>query len=243
MMLVVLALGAVMVLAGVKLILRARAGARFAVEVLRRPTRRIAEIAPGIVEVSGEIAAEGSPIEALTGARCVAVKTTLSGWDGDGKGKKQLGESTHLRAAPATLRDGSGECDLDLSDAEIAGVEWIALLVPIAEVQRAAPAWLLSRIPEGSTHVTIEENVVPDGARVLVTAETQETQMVGDGGGYRAAKARFRLGSSPERRLVLAASGQTALLLRTGGPVLLAFITGALLCAHGAMSAIAALTH
>ncbi|MDI3282940.1 hypothetical protein [Polyangium sp. 15x6] len=228
---IVTLLGAGLLVAGSALIFRAREGAALVLEVWRRPTKKIAEIEPGVVELAGTIAAAEEPIDGLSRKGCVVVRTTLRGFSGDGKRRERLGERSVLRASRVALRDASGTCMVDLADAEVVGDEWVSPAVRVEEALSSWPPWARDLVPPGATHVEVEEAVVPEGADVMITAVTRKQERVD--GFYRDARARWELGGSEEMRSLVTVGGQAQLFRRTGGAVAFAVVCGLVLVVQG----------
>ncbi|MDI1429800.1 hypothetical protein [Polyangium sorediatum] len=228
---IVTLLGAGLVVAGGALVFRAREGAALVLEVWRRPTKRIAEIEPGVVELAGRISAAEEPIDGLSQKGCVAVRTHIRGFSGEGKRRERLGERSVLRASRAALRDESGTCVVDLGDAEVVGDEWVSHAVRVEEVASSWPPWARDLVPPGATHVEVEEAVVPEGADVMITAVTRKQERVE--GFYRDARARWELGGSEEMRGLVTVGGQVQLFRRTGGAVAFAVVCGVFLVVQG----------
>lgn len=228
---IVTLLGAGLVVAGSALVFRARESAALVLEVWRRPTKKVAEIEPGVVELAGRISAAEEPIDGLARKGCVAVRTTIRGFSGDGKRRERLGERSILRASRVALRDASGTCVVDLGDAEVVGDEWVSPAVRVEEALSSWPPWARDLVPPGATHVEVEEAVVPEGADVMITAATRKQERVD--GFYRDAQARWELGGSEEMRCLVTVGGQNQLFRRTGGAVAFAVVCGILLVVQG----------
>ena len=228
---IVTLLGAGLVAVGSMLVFRAREGAALVHEVYRRPTKRIAEIEPGVVELAGRITAAEEPIDGLSQKGCVAVRTVIRGFSGEGKRRERLGERVILRVSRAALRDESGTCVLDLGDAELVGDERVSPAVRVETVAPSWPSWARDLVPPGASHVEVEEAVVPEGADVMITAVTRKQERVE--GFYRDARARWELGGSEERRSLVMVGGQVELFRRTGGAVAFAVACGLFLVVQG----------
>jgi hypothetical protein len=222
----------IMVWLGIRLIRRAADGFPAVFAVLQTRTRAIQAIAAGPVEIEGAISAADAPITGLSRVRCVAALTTVRSARGTGKGRTSLGEQRRVEVTRATLRDGSGACELDLEHTEILGQAWVAADMPVADFQEDAPAWASALVFPGATHVTVEEQIIPEGARVLVSGRATALSLA-EGAGAPGATPRFRVEGAPSLLLLLAFGGRTRLLLRTIAPVAGGALIGAYLCAFG----------
>lgn len=232
MMWVVAFMGAILLWLGVRLIRRASGGFAAVADLLRMRARAIRALEAGLVEVEGTIEAVEAPITGLSKVRSVAVVTILRSARRTVRGRTALGEKRRVEAARATLRDGSGACELDLEHAEILGQVWAATDMPIASFQEIAPAWASELCVEGATHITVDERIIPEGARVLVSGRATEIAKA-EGSGDRGPGPRFRLEGSATRALLLGFGGRTRLLLRAIAPAAFGVILGAYLCAFG----------
>jgi hypothetical protein len=224
--------GAILLWLGFRLIRRARGGFTAIADLLRMRARAVRALEAGLVEVEGTIEAVEAPITGLSKVRCVAVVTTLRSARRTIRGRIPLGEKRRVEAARATLRDASGACELDLEHAEVLGQVWTAADVPIASFREAAPAWASELCAEGATHVTVEERIIPEGARVLVAGLATELSLAEEAGD-RGSRPRFRVEGSPSHALLLGFGGRTRLLLRAIAPAAFGVILGAYLCAFG----------
>jgi len=228
---IVVMLGASLVCAGLALVFRAREGAALVLEVWKRPTCAIKDIQPGVVELAGTLSASDGPIEGLSRKGAVAVKTTLTGFRGEGRRRERLGERNVVRAARAVLRDESGACVVDLEDAEIVGEEWTSSVAPVSGLPAEWPSWARDLVPPEASRVKVDEVVVPDGAEVMVTAVTRRQERTE--GFYRDAQSRWEVGGDETRKVLVTVGGQGKLFRRTGGAVAFAVLCGVLLVVQG----------
>lgn len=224
-------LGALLVCAGIVLIGRTRGGIRLLLEVWRRPTTPISAIGPGVMELAGTLSADGEPVAGLSTSGCVAVKTRVIGFSGLGKNQTNLGGRSVLRASRGVLRDSTGSCLIDLEDAELVGELFSSPPLPFAEVEKDLPPWARDLAPPSATFLAIEEIVVPVGSSVMVTAVTRKQEQTK--GLYRDSLARFELGGTEERRVLLTVGGQNELFRRSGVAVLLALSGGFCMVVQG----------
>lgn len=224
-------LGVLLVASGLVLLFRVRHGAALVLEVWRRPTCAISAIQPGVVELSGKLSPVGEPVFGLSRPDNVAVKTQVIGFSGEGKQRKNLGGRSTLRAGRALLQDATGTCVIDLDDAEIVGEFFSMAPAPLSHFEEDLPPWARDLAPPSATHLAVEEVVVPSGAEVMVTAVTRKQEK--NQALYRDAGARWELGGTEERRVLVTVGGQKALFRRTGGAVAVAAIAGVCLIVQG----------
>lgn len=180
---------------------------------LRRPTLRVSELREGPVELAGKVVAVGEALVSLSGHRCVAVTTIVSGQSRSGDDSTGTGSRTRQLVVPARLTDATGHCRLDLGLSDYDGERWLSKTITEAELPHVP--WL-DLVPPGSTEVTIEERIVPEGATVLVSGDAaQETN---DTTAYREGKAtEWVISGTAQELLLLSVGGQTRLLARTLG--------------------------
>ena len=227
-------LGAVLVIMGVFLAIKAVRGVSIVTRLLRRPTSPVANLHEGPVEVYGKVTAIGEPLVSASGQRCIAVKTTVNGSSKSSPNDSEpssTGTSSAQRVVPARLVDATGACRLDLDLAELVGVHWVSK--PVAE-GALAYASFAQLVPPGSNEVTVEEHIIPEGATVLVSGDA--TQAPRDPGGYRDGElAEWVISGTAEELLILSIGGQARLIAKTVAIGSLVFGIGAYLAALGAI--------
>jgi hypothetical protein len=234
MMTVALLLGVVMVIAAIVLLRSTLRGVAIAGRVIRRRTLRVSSLREGPVEVSGTIVPVGEAILSLSGHRCVAVETIVDGQDRTGSDVAGKGEKKLQRVVPARLIDSTGRCRLDLDLAGLVGERWKSALVPASDL--AAVPWAAQLVPDGATHVTIEERIIPDGAEVLVTGDASLGDTDAGEGGYRSPRAEeWTLSGTAEQLLIVSLGGQARLVATTIVYAVVALAAAAYLGALGAL--------
>lgn len=180
--------------------------------LLRRPTSTVARLREGPVELSGKVMAIGEPVLSISGHRCVAAKTTVSSRAGTGDRSSGTGSQESLRLAPAVrLVDATGTCVLELANAQIVGEHWQSK--SISGGQLANVPWV-DLIPPRSAAVAVAEELILDGATVLVSGDA--TLLVTPPETYREGPAeQWVISGSADHLLVIASGGQTRLVVRT----------------------------
>jgi hypothetical protein len=176
-------------------------------QVLRRETRPVRAIEKGPVEVAGTIRAKGETLAAIDGTPAIALRTVVSyAYSSGGRKYHRFGVVNEVVAVEAELVDETGSCVLDTGS-----------LVLIGDVRShryeprdfaAAHPDLWARIDRPAlTRITVEQSVVPDGARGLASGEAEPIEDVLEPGeGYRGEhKRRFRLTNTPDRPLIVSA--------------------------------------
>ncbi len=227
MMFVSLLLGALLVITGAGLSIKALRGMSIVGRLLRRPTVAVSRLREGPVEVSGKVMPVGEALLSLSGHRCVAVKTTVSGWSG-GEDSSSKGSKTAQRVVPTRLVDATGECKIDLEQSAIVGERWHSRT--ITENELAYVPWI-DLVPSGSTEVTVEELIIPEGATVLVSGDASPSAKQP---GYReGAGEEWSISGSPEHLLVVSIDGQARMIGRTVVLATLVLAAGAYLGALG----------
>lgn len=231
MMFVAFVIGVVMLIVALVLLVGGLRGFSVARRILRRPTSAIAKLQEGPVEISGRVAAIGEPIISLSGQRCVAVKTTVRGQSGTGKESKLTGEKTSTRVVEARVVDATGQCRLDLGTSEILGERWVSATVFQAHLSEVP--WAHQLVPNDSTHVTIEELTVPEGATVLVSGDATLPEPEAGEGGYRDVMREWVVSGSAKSLLIISVGGQLRLLARSVLPATIVVLSSLYLGALG----------
>lgn len=246
---VILALAIPLVLLGVHLVRSALAGVPAIAQVLRVRRRRIASVDPtgeegAIVEIAGTVEAASEPCASLSGVPAVAARLTVKSHDGVGDDGRLLGEREELVVARAIVRDGSGACALDLAHVEVVGERRSAAAVPLEDFLASAPPWAAALRHESATHVEVVEEIVPVGARVLVSGRVGPAVVdPAEATGYRGARGAVRvtLAGAESARLLLSVGGQAGFVARATLPVLAGALVGAYLVAFGLVCAVGVL--
>lgn len=142
---------------------------RPAVRILARRTRPTARLEEGGVELAGTISSP-APIESLSGLSCVAVKTIVNGLSGDMSDEPTShGTRTVVRTTPSILVDATGACRVDMDECELQGSSYSSPAIAVREL--ASIDWIQEHIPPSSTHVKVDEIVIVNGARVLLSGQ------------------------------------------------------------------------
>lgn len=182
-----------------------------AVRILARRTRPIARLEEGGVELAGRISSP-TPLESLSGLRCVAVKTTVSGQSGDPKDEPtSRGSRSVVRTTPSILVDATSACRVDMDECELQGTRHVSPVLPVSTL--AGIDWAMELVPEQSTHVTIEETVIVDGATVLLSGRASRDDAPAES--YRDAEPGWVVHGVPEELLIVAEGREGWLLVRT----------------------------
>ena len=225
-----LLLGVVLVIVGLGLSIKSFRGMAIVGRLLRQPTVSVSRLHEGPVEVSGKVMPVGEPLLSLSGHRCVAVKTTVSGQFGTGEDSSSKGSKTVQRVVPARLVDATGACRLDLDLSEVVGERWHSETVK--EGMLAHVPWV-DLVPAGSTEVTIEELIVPEGATVLVSGDAA---LAAKPPGYReGAGEEWLISGTAEHLLLMSIGGQARLIAKTVGMATVVLATGAYLGSLGVL--------
>lgn len=226
-------LGALLVVMGIVLAIKAVRGVSIIARLLRRPTSPVGRLEEGPVEVYGKVTAIGEPLVSISGQRCVAMKTTVTGRltpEGTTNHTTTTGSNTAQRVVAARLVDATGACRLDLDVAEFAGERWVSK--PVGEATLAHVSWA-DLVPPRSAEVTIEEHIIPEGATVLVSGDASQAPREP---GYRGGDpTEWVISGTAEDLLIVSIGGQARLIAKTVAFASLVLGIGAYLAALGTM--------
>jgi hypothetical protein len=238
---IIVLLAVPMLLVGVFLVRGAIAGWPAVAQVVRVARRRVASIDPAalegrVAEVAGAIGVEGDACTSAEGDAAAWVRVKVASRQGDGDDAKALGERTAERGASALVRDDTGACRLDLEHAVVVA-ERRAGAGPVDALRATAPPWILELVHEDATHVTVDEEIVPVGARVLASGLVRPVIAAErEASGYRDARPRVlvELHGAEEQRVLLASGGEAGFVARALVPMVASALVGLYLCAFAA---------